>query len=286
MKRVQIVCLAMLCSAGTALAQEPPVRPAQDETRQYADYKAREFQENRAALNALSRTPTLEALIQLVRQQSPFQNRRVRGDNADSQQVVKSLLTDTVAYYLASVGMTPADVRNSQKAGLDPVESTIRIIEAQGGAADRAAVSEFVALGEIVQVSDNFTKSLNSTVTVKLERPIKSSNGRQLPAQVQVELDNPLLRIGNGTAAAGQKYLFFLSDSLNSYRKARGLSRGRPQASTYLLQLLPYRVEGDALIPTDNEGLRQLPRESLAQFLQATEALSKGPAAAGSQGGK
>lgn len=272
--------LLFLCAAfGTtipALAQQtsaPPVREARDEAQAYRAFKEREFEQNRQAFAALNRLPTLQAMVQLVQQQAPFRNIDVRGDTPAEQAVVRALLTETIAHYLTSVGLTPDDIRSIQRSGFDPVESAVRVIGGRGSALDRAVISEYAFIGEIVAVDQSTDKTVNSTIRVRPTTIIRSSPGRPLGNEVTIELRNPFNLIGTVAAAPGQSFLFFLSDTVGQFRAARGLERRASRGATYSMQLPPYRVEQDLLVPTGEQPIPQLPSLPLADFLTQTKAL-------------
>jgi hypothetical protein len=243
MRMMFVSAVAIAATATAAAAQNQPAsRPTgerPDAVQTYLQQKAEEFAASERAAQGTNRGGDVTSLYNLLRDKGPFRGSNVQGRDAAEQDQVRDALVRTTAYYLASVGMKPADVNRLQRAGLDPLASGAAVIAGRATLADALTVAEHAVIARVTAVEGN-AASIERTLRFAPVRSIKGDAGGA-PFALQVELPHP------SDAEAGDTYLLFLSDDLTGFRRAAGR---KVMGGTLSLQLPPLTVEGDRLVGT------------------------------------
>lgn len=246
-KNLLAILSAAALSEGAA-TQQPPTPDGAERERDfsvsYLKMKEREFAESNQALTRLQRLPAQQGILSVLRTQNPFAGADVIGGDSQRRTQVRSALTETVAYYLASVGFLPNDIRRLQRSGLDPLASATKTVSARPDLMDRIVVGEEVAIGEIVSARRESEQSPLVAVTVRLNDVLKGSAapGALRTVTTVAGLDGT----GNQNSVPGQQYLLFLSDSLLHFRRARG--DDLIGSGDTIQQMAPYRIDQGQLI--------------------------------------
>ena len=228
-----------LNSMSAAVAQEVTARP--DAVEAYLDEKAEEFRDNDVAATKQNKGGAVTSLYNLLRTKGSFKDGKVQGKNAYQKERVADALVKTVAYYLASVGITPSEVNRLERGGLDPLAAGTAVISGQSTFEDKIIVSEIVLVAEVTA-----NASLDSGITHKIDfQPVQTLKGVSTDAQLELTVRAP-----NGLVKAkqGEKYLLFLSRDLTAFRA----DAKRVTSSTEpTLQFPAYLIQDGKLIATE-----------------------------------
>lgn len=246
MSRIKFLLILLIATSvpvAPALAQTGAGQAADrpDPVQAYLKQKADELSASDRAAQARNLGGTVTSLYNLLRDKGPFRSSDVQGKSPGEQEQVRDALVRTTAYYLASVGMTQAEVNRLQQAGLDPLASGAAVVGGGATLLDALAVAQNAV---IARVTANEASSANSIQrTVRFE-PVRVIKGGAVASPFSLQ---PPLPIPPSDAQVGEEYLLFLSQDLGPFLRAAGR---RSQAEPLSPQFPPYKVEGGRLLAT------------------------------------
>lgn len=197
-----------------------PERPEQyrDPVANYLRVKARDFAESAAGARALGATTNVTAIYNLLKGKRAFSDDAVRGKDDAQRGQVRDALTQTVAYHLVSVGMTPPEINRLSRAGYDPLASGTRAISGRANLEDVLVLSEIPLVVEVTESEVKDTpEALVRDVRFSVVKNIKKAKGITETAAVLVPFSASANELQPGT-----RCIFFLSRSLAQFRRAAG----------------------------------------------------------------
>lgn len=207
--------------ATTALAQTSSSareRPAdrRDSVENYLQSKQQDFEQGKAGAAALGASGNVTAIYNLLKEKKAFEGKALRGRDAAQQARVREALTQTVAYYLVAVGMTPSEINRLTRAEYDPLKSAEASISGQARLEDSLLVAEIPLLIEITgsETATDSAGQLAQRVTFSVINNIKNVRG----ASGSLSMLAPYSP-SSSQLQSGRRCLVFLSRSLGTFRK-------------------------------------------------------------------
>jgi hypothetical protein len=235
------VTIFCFCLAAPAVAQPPAGDrgPRPDPVEVYLEQKRQEFEASDRGAASINAGGSVTALYNLLRDKRALQNVDVVGRDTGQKEKVRDALTRTVAYYLASMNMTAAEVTRLQRAGLDPLAAGTAMIAGRARLLDALVVTEAALLARVTANIPVAGNPLLREVRLVPTRAIKGSFAT--PVTIHVQLSHP-----PAAAELGETYPLFLSPTRARFN--RGAGRKVRQGATYQA-IAPLRLEGDRFVP-------------------------------------
>lgn len=227
----------ILSSSSIAFSQQRESRPSQDDAEVYLRAKAQEFSASESAAKQLGVSVHGNAIYNLIRDKGRLPADKLRGRDQAQKGQIRDALIRTVAYYLASVGLTPNDITRLEKSGLDPLASGTRLVTGTPTIDDGLTISPVVMEAKVTAnnaVAGSATREVFFTGTAALKGDLISELSIRLPSPAPVS-----------DAQAGETYLLFLSKERSAFQRAAN----RDSGAEAVFVALPYKKVGESYEP-------------------------------------
>lgn len=208
---------------------------SRDSVAKYIEHKDREFLQSKQALGSLGAAQNVTPLYNLLREKGSFKANNVVGKDDTQRGQVRDALAKTAATYLAATGMSPSELNELTRDGIDPIASVQRVITGNSSILDDITVAELPVLGTLTSLGAG-AGGLEVSMTFTVEDNIKSDRSLGESVSFNVQLTDNVASL-----KPGAKCVLFLSETLKRFRAASGR---RSTSGKLQQQLQPYCLSG------------------------------------------